>query len=59
MNVNELLIQYLTTGDFPLSFRMQMFTPDDLIQKIKKCTVYLDINGTCDTDTAKELVSKL
>lgn len=54
--MEELFIKYLTTGDFPLKFRMLMSTPPDLKRKIEKCTEYINTNGICDLITAKKLV---
>jgi hypothetical protein len=59
MNINELLIQYLTTGDYPIGFRMQMEIPEYYQHKIDICSAYLQTNGISNMEIAKELVSKL
>lgn len=57
--MEKLLLQFLTTGDFPLGFRMQMEIPEDINNKIKKCSTYIRANGPVDEETAKDFISKL
>jgi hypothetical protein len=57
--MEELLVQYLMTRDFPLEFRMQLSLPADLKSKIKKCSDYLKANGVTSRETAEKLVNTL
>ena len=56
---NELLIKYLSTGDFPLQFRMENELPLDLENKISKCKELLYSNGVISEALATQFVLSL
>lgn len=57
--MEELLVQFLTTGDFPLEFRMQLDLSSDIKDKIKKCSDLLKSKGVISKALAENFVKSL
>lgn len=57
--MEELFIQFLTTGNLPLEFRMQLDLPNEIKDKIKKCSNFLKTNGVINKVLAEKFIKTL